>query len=174
MDWWRHQRQPTCAWLNAEQCGMPNERCSSLALMMIAFKLSPIIDRRSLSPPDQKSKHFVFSSCAEDRIDEFRMVLGGQPKPCSFFSYNRIHKKQIFTLPVVNDNEFVRNTSGVVEENLFGVRSCCCRRVPQVLVTLDNAYGWKQMALAGHPRPCETRLYDSKMFEKVIPSRECE
>ena len=52
------------------------------------------------------------------------MVLGGQPT--SFFFYNRIREKQFFTLPVVNDNEIVRNTSGVVEGkagliNLFGV-----------------------------------------------------
>ena len=31
------------------------------------------------------------------------------------FFYNRIREKQFFTLPVVNDNEIVRNTSGVEE-----------------------------------------------------------
>ena len=51
-------------------------------------------------------------------IDEFRMVLGGQPTPCFFFFfYNRIRKKQFFTLWVVNDNEIVRSTSDEVEGN---------------------------------------------------------
>ena len=47
-------------------------------------------------------------------IDEFRIVLGGQPTPCFFF-YNRIREQQFFTLPVVNDNEIVRSTSDGVE-----------------------------------------------------------
>ena len=46
-------------------------------------------------------------------IDEFRIVLGGQPTPCFF--YQRIREKQFFTLPVVNDNEMVRSTSDGVE-----------------------------------------------------------
>ena len=41
-------------------------------------------------------------------IDEFRMVLGGQPTPC-FLQQNS--RKAILTLPVVNDNEIVRSTS---------------------------------------------------------------
>ena len=41
------------------------------------------------------------------------MVLGGQPTP--YFFYVRIREKQFFTLPVVNDNEFVRSTSDGVE-----------------------------------------------------------
>ena len=45
-------------------------------------------------------------------IDEFRMVLVGQPTPCF---YNRIREKQFFTLPVVNDNEIVQRTSDGVE-----------------------------------------------------------
>ena len=44
-------------------------------------------------------------------IDEFRMVLGGQPT--QFFFYNN-WRKAIFSLPVVNDNEIVRNTSNRV------------------------------------------------------------
>ena len=40
--------------------------------------------------------------------DEFRMVLGGQPTP--FFFSTELAKSH-FSLPVVNDNEIVRNTS---------------------------------------------------------------
>ena len=38
----------------------------------------------------------------------------GWPANAMFFC-NRIREKQFFTLPVVNDIETVRNTSGVVE-----------------------------------------------------------
>ena len=76
-------------------------------------------------------------------IDEFRMVLGGQPTPCFFF-YNRIREKHFFTLPVVNDNEIVRSTSDWVEGKtgliclVRYIWNCWCRRVLQFLVTLDN------------------------------------
>ena len=46
-------------------------------------------------------------------IDEFRIILGGQPTQCFFC--NRIREKQFFTLPVVNDNKIVRITSDGVE-----------------------------------------------------------
>ena len=78
-------------------------------------------------------------------IDEFRIVLGGQPTPCfSFFFWNIIGKKQCFTLPVVNNNEIVWSTSDGVKGKsglTCLVRycwSCWCRRVLQFLVTLDN------------------------------------
>ena len=45
-------------------------------------------------------------------IDEFRMVLGGQPTLCF---YNRIRVKQFFALPIINDNEIVRTKSDRVE-----------------------------------------------------------
>ena len=54
-----------------------------------------------------------------ETIDELHVVLGGQPSP---FFYNRIREKK-FSLPVVNDNEIVRNTSDRVEGKpvfLFG------------------------------------------------------
>ena len=84
-----------------------------------------------------------------------------------FFFYHRIREKQLFTLPVVNDNEIVRSTSdGVVGKSglICLVRyirtrielSCWCRRVSQFLLTLTM--GWDTMALAGHLGPCETRL----------------
>ena len=82
------------------------------------------------------------------RHSEDRRVSHGLGWPANpMFFYNRIHEKQFFTLPVVNDNEIVRNTSDVVEGKsgliclVCYIQSCWCRRVLQFLVTLDN--GWK-------------------------------
>ena len=75
-------------------------------------------------------------------IDEFRMVLGGQPTPCFFFSQQ--NSKSNFTLPVVNYSEIVWSTFDGVEEKsgwtclMRYFRSCWCRSVLQFLVTLDN------------------------------------
>ena len=46
------------------------------------------------------------------------MVLGGQPTP---FFYNRIRKKQFFTLPVVDDNEIMRSTSDGEDRSSMGM-----------------------------------------------------
>ena len=91
--------------------------------------------------------------------DEFCMVLGSQPMPFSF--YNRIHESH-FSMPVVNDNEIARNTSeGLEGKSGFiclerHIRSCYCRRVLNFWLPLRT--GRNKMALAGHPRPCETRI----------------
>ena len=67
----------------------------------------------------------------------------GWPTKAMFF-YNRIRKKQFFTMLVGNEKEIVRNTpdgvegkSGLICLERY-IRSCWCRRVSQFLVTLDN------------------------------------
>ena len=75
-------------------------------------------------------------------LDEIRMVLGGQPTPCYFTT--EFAKSIFFTLPVVNDNEIVRNTSDGVKKksglicSVRYIRSCWCRCGSQFLITLDN------------------------------------
>ena len=77
-----------------------------------------------------------------------RVSHGGQPTPCFFSQQNSL--KAIFTLPVVNDNEIVRSTFDGVEGK-SGLTF-----VPNFWLFLTM--GRNKMALAGHPRPCETRL----------------
>ena len=55
---------------------------------------------------------FVCLSGTDESLYEFRMVLVASQR---HVFYNRIHEKQFFTLPVVNDNEIVRSTSEGVE-----------------------------------------------------------
>ena len=79
----------------------------------------------------------------------------GWPANAMFF-YNRIREKQFFTLPVVNDNEIVRNTTDGAEKksgsisSMRCIRSCWYRRVSQFLVTLDN--GKKQNGVGWPPK----------------------
>ena len=82
-----------------------------------------------------------------------------------FFFLNRLIREKLddwsFSLPVINDNQIVRNTSDGVEGNsgliclVCNIRSCWCRRVLicHFWLPLTCTMGRNKMALAsaGHP-----------------------
>ena len=83
-----------------------------------------------------------------------------------FFFYNRIREEQLFTLPVVDDNEIVRSTS-YGEEGKPGLICLVryiqgCSGLPTYFaissypVTLDD--GSRQNGVGWPPKTCETRL----------------
>ena len=107
----------------------------------------------------------MFWSESQGSIDEFLVVLGGQPTPCFFLQQNS--RKQFCTLPVVNDNEIVRSTSDGVEGKsgliylVRFIRSCWCRRFSQFLATLDT--GWKENGVGWPPKT----IRNSSIFQCI-------
>ena len=85
-------------------------------------------------PSGETYKLSSWSSC----IDEFRVVLGGQPTPCFFSFFTTKFAKSNF-LPCRSSSTFdgVERKPGLICLVRY-IWSCWCRRVSQFLVTLDN------------------------------------
>ena len=105
----------------------------------------------------------LFSPTETTGFADHRRVSHGLGWPANaMFFLQQNSRKSIFTLPDVNDNEIVRSTSDRVEGKSGLIAWCAVFEAVGADVFrkfwLLLTMGRNKMALAGHPRTCETHL----------------
>ena len=122
----------------------------------------------------QSKRLFPKKKIQKEGIDEFRMVLGGQPTPFCFYPLSRVTRN----CKTIRHEQLQIQRTKQIKPDFPSTPSEVLRTITLSLTTgrvkhcFSRILLQKNMALAGHPRPCETHLQAFEVCSvglKILP-----